>query len=462
MNCIVGLQLVAVAIRLRRRVVPAEVLGWAGTALITAGSARAGAVWLAASLLALCVVHTSLALVARARARAARQVIGALAGLGSWWAALAAGTWSTQSRVEVTALAWAVLALVLAAVAARSRLDRSWVLVWGTTAAVVSAGATAVVLLAPADEVRWPIVVALGCVAVGAAAGAAPVRASWLRDTSIGASLATLVVAWEVWRVPVPERIVALSVLTVGVSVATLLVRGRSRAWDRPLVDLGAGSAVLAVLLGLSGGSGEWALVPAIAAAAVQIATAGVILRRLSLQVLGPVLACIAWVLLMVDVGAQAPQWYTTAVGLALVAVVSLWRRDRRGQGGQGATPEIVALDLLGVAFLVGAPMVQAFTANVGHAFVATGVGLGVAMWGVGTRVRRRVAAGAVVILSSLAVTVAVPLVRVLPAWGGAGTWIALAVTGMGAVLGASMLERARDAVTVTRTRIGEWTAGWE
>ena len=109
-----------------------------------------------------------------------------------------------------------------------------------------------------------------------------------------------------------------------------------------------------------------------------------------------------------------------------------------------------------------GAPMVQAFTANVGHAFVATGVGLGVAMWGVGTRVRRRVAAGAVVILSSLAVTVAVPLVRVLPAWGGAGTWIALAVTGMGAVLGASMLERARDAVTVTRTRIGEWTAGWE
>ncbi|HUX70615.1 MAG TPA: hypothetical protein VMV41_08915, partial [Cellulomonadaceae bacterium] len=241
-----------------------------------------------------------------------------------------------------------------------------------------------------------------------------------------------------------------------------LLVRGREPAWDRPLVDLGAGAATLAVLLGLSRHPGEWALVPAVAAAAVQVAAAGVILRRLALQVLGPLLACVAWVLLMGVAGVRGPRWYTAAVGLALLAVVSLWRRDRRRQNAAVATLEIVALELLGIAFLVGAPVAQAFTESVGSAFIATGIGIGLGVWGVGTRVRRRVTTAAVVILSSLAVVVAVPLVTLLPAWGGAGMWIAVAVIGLVAVVGATMLERAQDAVTGTRARLAEWTAGWE
>jgi len=164
----------------------------------------------------------------------------------------------------------------------------------------------------------------------------------------------------------------------------------------------------------------------------------------------------------MSDVGAHGPQWYTAAIGLALLAVVSLWRRDRRLQAQPVGTPDVVALELVAVAFLVGGPFVQSFTESVAYAFVATGLGVGLGLWGVGTRVRRRVATAVVVLLASVVVEVAVPLVALLPAWGGAGIWIAVAVLGLVAVLGATMLERAQAAVTATRGRIETVTRGWE
>ena len=459
---VVGLQVVAVAIRLRRRAVLAEILGWTGTALITTGAGHAGVGWLALTLLALCVSHTSLAVVARPRVRAARQVIGVLAGISAWLVTLDWVTWSTQMTVEATTLGAAVLTLALLIVAARTSLDRSWGVVWGATLTTVSVGAMCLAPLASGYEARWPVVAALGCLALAAAAGAVPLRAPWLRDVSVGGFLATLVVALEVDRVPTSDRILTLSVVTVGVSVLALLVRGRSQQWDRMLAELGASAATLAVLLGLGGPADQKALVPAVAAAAVQVAATGVVLRTAALQALGPVLGCVAWLLLMSDIGARGPQWYTAAIGLALLAIVSLWRRDCRQQGQPLAAQEIVALELLGVAFLVGGPFAQAFTETVGYAFAATAIGIGLGLWGMSTRVRRRVATAAAVILASLVVVVVVPLAALLPAWGGAGMWITVAVLGLGAVMGATLLERAQKAAKATRGQVSAWTAGWE
>jgi len=459
----VGLQVVAVAIRLRRRRALSEILGWTGTALITLGSARAGTGWLALSLAALSAAHTGLAIVSPPRARTARQVVGALAGLGAWLVALVWLTASLQREVEITALGGAGLALAIVVVLARAQVDRSWAVSWGTTFAVISIGATGTALLTPGFDVGLPIVGAWGCLTLASTAASAHVGAPWLRDVSAGGAIATLAVAFEAGNVPLSDRLVVLSVLTLGASVVTLLVRGRSRTGDRTLVELGAGTATLAILLGLGAGTADrWALVPAVAATAVQVATIGVIRRQLVLQVLGPVIGCTAWLLLMVDVGARNLAWYTAAVGLALLAVVSLWRRDRRHQRQPLAAPEIIGLELVAIAFLVGGPFAHAFTDTVGSAFVATGIGVGLGLWGAATRVRRRVATAAVVVLASLVVVVAVPLVALLPAWGGAGMWITVAVVGLAAVLGATALERAQKVVTDTRVRIATWTSDWE
>src|SRR5665647_20304 len=61
--------------------------------------------------------------------------------------------------------------------------------------------------------------------------------------------------------------------------------------------------------------------------AAVQVATAGVALRSLGLQMASPALACSAW-LIFASSSDRPPQWYTLGIGLALLAVVAVWRRD--------------------------------------------------------------------------------------------------------------------------------------
>src|SRR5674476_807317 len=133
-------------------------------------------------------------------------------------------------------------------------------------------------------------------------------------------------------------------------------------------------------------------------------------------------------------------RWYTVAIGLALLAVVAIWRRDQRQLQVDPATGPAIGLELVGIAFLVVSSLVQAVTVSLLHALVAMGLGVAVA----------------VVLL------VAVPLVRMLPAWGGAGVWLLLAGVGLAAVLAATLLERGRTAVRGALGRVNEVTAGWE
>jgi len=71
-------------------------------------------------------------------------------------------------------------------------------------------------------------------------------------------------------------------------------------------------------------------------------------------------------------------------------------------------------------------------------------------------------AAGVLVVGVAVVLVVAVPLVRMLPAWGGAGVWLLFAGVGLAAVLVATLLERGRTAVRGALGRVNELTAGWE
>src|SRR5690606_5624246 len=96
--------------------------------------------------------------------------------------------------------------------------------------------------------------------------------------------------------------------------------------------------------------------------------------------------------------------WSTVPVGLAMLAVVGVWRADRRSRALRAAEPAVAALDLAGIAFLVVASFVAAFTQSVWHALIAAGIGVLVFFWAVLTRVRRRLLAGAVVVLAGVVI----------------------------------------------------------
>ena len=458
---VVGALVVAVALRLRRNAVLAEVLGWVGTALVQIAAARAEAGWLALALLVLAAAHTGLAVKATGGKRLARQLVGVLASLASWGVALGWFGWPNQQSVDVTAVGAGAVALLAAGVAWSRRIDRSWALVWGGAAVVVVAVAAVTVSSGGVAPSAW-VVLGIVCVALAAAVAASPLQLAGLRDLAAAATLGATVMSLQVADASSATQVIALSAVAAVLAVATLaLTRGPwGQAWARATIELGAGAALVAVAIGL--GSDATLLVPAVAAVAVQVGAAGVGLRSVGLQMASPVIACGAWLLFVAQVHDRAPEWYTVAIGLALLAVVAIWRHDQRQLQVDPTTGPAIGLELVGIAFLVVSSLVQAVTESLLHALVAMGLGVAVAAWGLVTRVRRRVLAGVLVVGVAVVLLVAVPLVRMLPAWGGAGVWLLLAGVGLAAVLVATMLERGRTAVRGALGRVNEATAGWE
>ena len=88
-------------------------------------------------------------------------------------------------------------------------------------------------------------------------------------------------------------------------------------------------------------------------------------------------------------------------------------------------------------------------------------LGIAIAGWGLVTRVRRRHLAEVLVMLAGAVLLVAVPLVQLLPSWGGAGLWILIAGIGILAVLVATFLEQGRTAIRAGLGRFSDETKEW-
>jgi len=71
-----------------------------------------------------------------------------------------------------------------------------------------------------------------------------------------------------------------------------------------------------------------------------------------------------------------------------------------------------VTVELVGIGFVVGSSFVQTVTESIAFALLALTLGLLIAAWGLVSKVRRRLAAGAVIGLAALVLLVGVPLVR--------------------------------------------------
>ena len=468
-SAVVGVECLAVAARLRHHRVLAVVLGATGAALVLAGAGAAGTGWLALALLGLAVALTGLATAAQGTARTALQVGGAVAAVASWQTASAWLDVPGQRAVEVTALAAAVLAVAAVGAARITRLDRSWVLVWGGAAVLVEAGcgldvSTPGDLLWAGAEPAWPVAAGLAVAAASLAVGASAVGVRWLRDLAVAFGLGAMLVGMLTAGATATQQVVTLSLLSVVTAVATLVVADRPRAagWVRPLVELGAASTLWALLAAVSAPSTTTLLVAALGAAAVQAAAIGVALHRTLLQMASPVLACAAWLVFSVDALDGNPQWVTVPIGLATLVVVALWRRDRAARGLPVSAPEVVGLEVVGVAFLAGASVVQAVTESVAYAVLVAAIGLAVAGWGVVSRVRRRLAAGLGLVLVGVALLVGVPLVSLLPSWEGAGLWVLIGGVGLVVILVAVFLEQGKAAARSGLSRFAHTTSGWE
>jgi hypothetical protein len=383
---------------------------------------------------------------------------------------------------------------------------RSWLLTWGGVGLVV-ASITAWDALSSAPLLRadlrpsWPIAAGLVGTALALALAAEPLRIARLRELAATHGLVALVVAARAADLSPAQRVLVLGLVSA-VAAGVLLVRTAShdtpstdpvpappdepgerapatgaaasgQDWVRALIVLGYGSALwsvatatVAVTTPVTTAStslaGPLLLVGPLVAVALQCAAIGVALRQWWLQALAAPVLCVAWLDFADAALTSDPQWATVPIGLTILVVVGLWRGDRRRRGERLDVAEVVVPELVGIAFLVGAFFVAAFAEALWQAVIAAALGVAVTAWGALTRVRRRLVAGSVVVVAGLLVLVAVPLVRLLPSWEGAGLWVLIAGLGLAAVLAASLMERGKVATRNGVARFGTLTAGWE
>lgn len=466
----VGLESLLVAVRLRRVPAVATTTAAIGWGLVLAGAADAGEGWLALALLGFSAALTALAVSAQGQARLLCQVSGALAALVAWQVTVIWLSWPLQQSIDVTALGAGVLALAAALVARSRLLERSWSLVWGgmavSVAALVAGYAESLAWWQPPDgQPGWPVAAGLLLVAAALLTAAEPLDQSWLSGLGMAFVAISVTQSLQAGGAGAGVQVLVLAVLSAVCAVLSMLlfVRGLAQKWRAQILFLGVALAVGALLIAISSPSTDARvyLAAALATAALQSAAIGVVRRIILAQILSPILACGSWLTFSSSALADDPQW-VTPIGLAALAVVGLWRRDRRQQAGPVASTDIVVLELTGVAFLIGPSLVQSVTESARYAVLAAALGLAVLGWAVITKVRRRVATGALTVLASCVLLVAVPLVGLLPSWQGAGLWVLIAAVGLVALLVASFLEQGKAAARKGLSRFDEVTAGWE
>ena len=223
----VGAECLLAASWLRRHPAAALGIGTTGTLLVLVGAGTAGPGWLALATLGLSAGLTALATRTRGLLRTALQLSGAVAAVCSWRMASSAWDLPDQRAVDVAAMAAALVVVAAVAVALATRLERSWLLVWGGTAAAVEA-LCAFDAVAPHGIWRemthpsWPVTAGLAVVA--AALLVAPsqrLRVAWLPDLAVGYGLAALLLAMLTADVGLRGQVAVLCVASVVSAAAT-------------------------------------------------------------------------------------------------------------------------------------------------------------------------------------------------------------------------------------------------
>src|SRR3984893_1008414 len=127
-----------------------------------------------------------------------------------------------------------------------------------------------------------------------------------------------------------------------------------------------------------------------------ETAAAGITMRRVALVCAAPALMCAAWLLYASTALAGNPEWLTVPIGAAVLLTVELARWDSRRGHPLPVADALIALELLGMSLVVITALVQTITDSILYGLAAIGLALILLVWGVITRARRRVFAGAV------------------------------------------------------------------
>ena len=176
----------------------------------------------------------------------------------------------------------------------------------------------------------------------------------------------------------------------------------------------------------------------------------------------GPPLLLASWLLFAADAFRGNPQWYTIPLGVTILALVDILRWDVKRRGESISAPLVAYADYAGMAFMVGASLIQVITRSTAHSLVAVLTGLLILAWSAATRLRRRAWGGAGAVVAASILMVAVPVAQIIPEFRGIVLWATIAAIGGVLIALASTLEQGKARVAETVQRLDDLMEGWE
>ena len=402
----------------------------------------------------------------KGEARLVLQLVGVVAAGGAWCSLVWWRGWDVEQTVVATAVASAVVLSVLAVATRWARLGLDWLATWvalpvvGLAFAAVELGSPEV----PRSPARFVVAAALAVASVSAALLASPTGQDWLRESSVLLLVAAGALAGNAVGLS-PTAWVSLSASFAVVAMVGGLVlhlTERATAWRRPTLVLAASATGVALAVSASELPDRPLLVAALLVAGVELSALGLVTRRAGWLVASTATLLSAWLVFASEALTGDPQWFTVPSGLAVLVMVAFVRWDRRRTDLDPAAPAIVGLDLVGMALVVGSALVQTVGDSPSYGLVAVALGLGLAAFGVLSRVRRRLFFGAATVILALVLIVVPPLVGLVDEIRGWVPWALLAGVGIVALLVAAFLEQGRRFVRTSVQRFSELTEGWE
>lgn len=457
----------------------------AGIGLTLVGAGAAGPGWLSLALAVTAAGFIVAASRSRGDVRSLLQADSVMAAAASWLMLSVWAGWNADRAAMLTALAAGAAALALGTGARFARLGRDWVAAFGTLAAAGLATA-GTIAAESASALTWdgrrPVGLALATgaamAAVGSAISAEPLRVPRLRE--VGALLAlaaggTLGYAIRADPGTFVAGFAAAGIAAVLGSLALWRVRAGS-PWLNPLALIGAISSLFAFAAAATTWPRRDLVVAALLVAGTEAAAVGITLRHAGILALCPPLLCSAWLVYASEALTGDPQWFTVPIGVALLAVVEIGLRNRPAEpeeptvGTRAAADEafplvpidelLPMLDLLGMALVVGASLVEIVAISPGRGIVAVLLAAVIGAFGILTRTKRRVFFSMGSVLAAVFLMIGVPLAR-LVRFQGTALWVALAAAGAILVVIATTLEQARARVNAVVHKLSGLMEGW-
>jgi hypothetical protein len=388
---------------------------------------------------------------------------------GLAWASVAsAPAWPLEEAAIVSALLGGAMATVATELHRMNREDHGaaapLTLAWSTLGALL-VGAAALIAADRGASTLWASAVApgLALLAWAAGRGAASLAVPGLRPAaSVGALGASTALVFGLGgRVEaIASLAVALAVIGSAVLIRMELYEPRPTQWLRPVelftvLGFGQGAIMAAALL-----PDVTAMTAVLLVAGLAAALLSVVRRSPWLMAASPPLIAGGAMLLLAEAATGSVQWYTLPLGIVVLAEVEITRLMIRRDVAETERDTLVMVEYAGTALLVAPAIVELFVRSLTAGAVAFAVAVGLLLWAILTRVRRRAVSAAVVAAGTAVLMISAALAGNAP--DSAALWIIAAGLGFTVMSAAGVVEAARSRRGLAVRKIDELMGGWQ